>query len=117
MNQDPNLVHKVHPASREVLPDDPLNLHGFEVPGDSALMLRLLVEEYARLGADTEQILGLARDPFYHAFHGLYRLFGEQELRRRVSEIVQLCGVIRVRKREQAPPPEQIVQINISAAN
>jgi hypothetical protein len=116
MNDDPNLVPKVHPASREVLPEDPLNLHGFEVPGDPALMLHLLVEEYARLGAGAEQILMLARDPFYHAFHGLYRLLGEAELRRQVSEILRRCGVIRVRTREQTPPPQQVVQINLSAA-
>jgi hypothetical protein len=116
MNDDPYLVPKVHPATREVLPVDPLNLHGIEVPGDPALMLRLLVEEYARLGAGTEQILNLARNPFYQSFHGLFRLLGEQELRRQVSAILRRCGVIRVRTLEQAPPPEQVVQINLTAA-
>jgi hypothetical protein len=116
MANEPDFVPKVHPATREVLPDDPLNLHGFEVPGDPVLMLRLLVEEYARLGADAEQILRLARDPFYHAFHGLFRLLGEQEMRRQVNQILRRCGVTRVRAREQTPPPEQVVQINLSAA-
>ena len=37
---DSNAVEKVHPASREVLPDDPLSLHGVEVPGDADLMMR-----------------------------------------------------------------------------
>jgi hypothetical protein len=116
MTGEPDFVPKVHPATREAQPDDPLNLHGFEVPGDPALMLRLLVEDYTRLGADTEQILKLARDPFYHAFHGLYRLLGEEQLRRQVSEIVRRCGVIRVRTREAPVPLEQVVQINLSAA-
>jgi len=116
MTNDPNFVPKVHPADREVLPDDPLNLHGIEVPGDPELMLRLLVEEYARLGAGTEQILNLARNPFYQSFYGLFRLLGEQELRRRVSEILRRCGVTRVRTREAESPPEQVVQINLSAA-
>jgi hypothetical protein len=115
MNDDPELVPKVHPATREVLPEDPLNLHGIEVPGDPQLMLRLLVEEYARLGAGTDQILNLARNPFYQSFHGLFRLLGEQELRRRVTEILRRCGVTRVRTREQESSPEQVVQINLSA--
>jgi hypothetical protein len=116
MNDDPNLVPKVHPATREVLPEDPLNLHGIEVPGDPELMLRLLIEEYARLGAGTDQIMNLARNPFYQSFHGLFRLLGEEEFRRRVSEILRRCGVIRVRTREAQPPPEHVAQINLSAA-
>jgi hypothetical protein len=104
---------KVHPASREMLPDDPLDLQGFEIPGDPNLMLRLLVEEYARMGADVEAILKLARDPFYQAFHGLWRLFGEDELRRRVADIVRRCGVIRVRTVETQPAAERLVQIQL----
>ena len=59
-----HLAPKVHPASREILPDDPMNLHAVEVPGDTELMLRLLVEEYARMGWNLESLLELARDPF-----------------------------------------------------
>ena len=53
----PHSTAKVHPATREVLPDDPMEMHGFEVPGDPNLMLRLLVEEYARMGWGAEEIL------------------------------------------------------------
>ena len=56
---DETAVPKVHPASREMLPDDPLEMHGFEVPGDPELMLRLLVEEYARMGWGMEAILAV----------------------------------------------------------
>jgi hypothetical protein len=96
-----------------MLPDDPLDLHGIEVSGDPELMLRMLVEEYARLGANTEFILELARDPFYQAFHGLWRSFGEVGLRRRVNEIIGRCGVVRVKTVEATPVSEQLVQINI----
>jgi hypothetical protein len=113
MPSDPNnLVHKIHPATREMLPEDPLDLHGVEVPGDPDLMLRLLVEEYARMGADVGSVVQLARDPFYQAFHGLWQFFGEEEFQRRATEIVRRSGIIRVKTVEASPLSEQLVQIN-----
>ena len=58
-------------------------------------MLRVLVEEYARMGCDLDAIMDLACDPFYQAFHGLRQLLGDDELRRRVADILQRCGVTR----------------------
>jgi hypothetical protein len=110
-----NAVPKVHPASREVLPDDPMEMHGFEVPGDPELMLRMLVEEYARIGWGVEAILQSARDPNYTAFYGLRKSLGEDELRRRISRIIARCGVIRVKATETEPPSERLVQIELPA--
>ena len=109
----PSAAAKVHPATREILPDDPLEMHAVQVPGDANLMLRLLVEEYARIGWGLEPIMQLARDPNYRAFHGLYQLFGEDELRRRVADIISRCGIIRVKTKETAPGSEQLVQIEL----
>lgn len=102
---------KVHPASREILPDDPMELHGFEVPGDPHLMLRLLVEEYARIGWDTEAIMGLARDPNYRGFHSLLLRYGEQPLREKISAVISRSGVMRVTARETPPAPETLVEL------
>jgi hypothetical protein len=88
-------------------------MHGFEVPGDTDLMLRLLVEEYARIGWDVNPIMLLARNPNYRALHGLWRLYGEDRLRNRVGEILARCGVVRVRTLESNPEPEQLVQIQM----
>jgi hypothetical protein len=104
-------VPKVHPATREILPDDPLEMHSFEIPGDTDLMLRLLVEEYARIGWGVEPIMALARDPNYLAFHGLWRLYGEHRLRARVREIVARSGIVRVRTVEANVEPDVLVQI------
>jgi hypothetical protein len=112
---DESAVPKVHPASREMLPDDPLEMHGFEVPGDPELMLRLLVEEYARIGWGAEAILELARDPNYQAFYGLRQAYGDEGLRRRVSDALLRCGVIRVKTTETEPLSERLVQIDLSA--
>jgi hypothetical protein len=108
-------VPKMHPAAREILPDDPLLMTGVEVPGDPDLMLRLLVEEYARIGWTAEAMMQLARDPNYQAFYGLKRLFGEEELSERISHILARCGVLRVTttEKESEPSPGQLVQINV----
>lgn len=109
----PNLTNaapKVHPATRAVEPEDPLNLHGVEVDGDPEIMLRMLVEEYARLGWGTEAIVQLAGDPFYVAFHGLVQYFGHEGLRSRVEAVLRRVGVTRVRMVE-APTPESLVQL------
>jgi len=106
-----NGTAKVHPATREMLPDDPMEMHGFEVPGDPNLMLRLLVEEYARMGWGTEAILELARDPNYKAFHGLWRFFGEEELASRIQQVLSRCGVVRVTTKETIPISERLVQL------
>ena len=111
---DVNGVPKIHPATRPVEPEDPLNLFGFEIEGDPELMLCMIVEEYARMGYDCDALMELARNPFYQAVHGLWQLLGEKELRCRVSRILARCGVLRTSWRE-APPPPDVVQIQLPA--
>jgi hypothetical protein len=74
-------------------------------------MLRLLVEEYARIGWGLEGLMRLARDPNYQGFHGLLRRYGESELRRRLEEILARCGVMRVQTKEAEPVPEEVEQL------
>jgi hypothetical protein len=115
MTPDPtHAVPKVHPATRDVEPDDPMNLHGVQVDGDPEVMLQILVEEYARMGCGLDVLMELARDPFYVGFHGLLQLYGEQDLARRVSRILSWCGVFRVVTREAAPPPEHLVELDLA---
>ena len=90
-------------------------MQAFEVSGDASLMLSLLVEEYARIGWGVDAIMETARDPDYLAFYGLWRLYGEEELRRRVNNILSRCGVIRVKAIETEPLSERLVQIDLPA--
>mgnify|MGYP003381616093 CR=1 FL=1 len=115
-NDFANATPKIHPATREILPEDPMEMQGFEVTGDPGLMLRLVVEEYARMGWGVADIMRLARDPNYQSFHGLLNVFGEQELSRRVSAAISRCGVIRVTQTEKPleTPPENLVQIDLT---
>ncbi len=113
MSENSETPAKVHPATRELLPDDPMELTGFEVAGDSDLMLRLLVEEYARIGWDLDAVMRLARDPFYVGLHGLLQRHGEDELRRRVAENLSRSGVTRVKIVESDSVPGQLVQLEL----
>jgi hypothetical protein len=104
---------KPHPAQRAVEPDDPYNLHAVEVPGDPERMLALLVEEYARMGWDLESLMRVFREPFYRAAHGLWLLYGEDELRRRVASVLARSGVVRTRTVQSQPKAAGLVQIDI----
>jgi len=110
MSDDIRGTRKVHPLEREMLPEDPLQIQAFEVPGDTELMFRVMIEEFARMGWDAAAIVGLARDPFYAALHGLWRLYGEDGFLRRVREVLSRVGVVRVRT-FVVPPPADLVQI------
>jgi hypothetical protein len=107
---------KVHPATREMLADDPLCLHGVEVPGDLGVMMRMLVEDYARAGWDVDAIMSMARNPFYQAFHGLYLHFGEAVFRRHVADILSRVGVTRVRTVVAEHGPAELVGIELPAS-
>ena len=109
-----NAVPKVHPASREALPDDPMEMHGFEVPGDPELMLRMLVEEYTRIGWGVDAMMSLAKDPNYTAFYAFGKSLGDDGLRQAISRIVARCGVMRVKTTETEPMSERLVQIELS---
>lgn len=109
-----DFVPKVHPATRPVEPEDPMNLFAVEVPGEPELMLRLLVEEYARMGWGLDALSDLFRDPFYVAAHGLWLHFGEEELRRRLAAMLRRVGVVRTKTTMTAPPSERLVQIDLS---
>jgi hypothetical protein len=110
---DTNVVRKIHPASREILPDDPLELQAFELPGDPELMLRILVEEYARIGWELSDIMQRSHDANYTAFYALRQALGEEELRRRISRIIARCGVMRIKSTETEPLSGRLVQIRL----
>ena len=110
---DRNAVPKIHPATRGIEPDDPMSLNGFEIPGDPELMLRTLVEEFAHMGCDVEDLMRLSSNAFYRALHGLLRHYGAEEFRRRVTEIISRCGVVRVTT-HAAPSADEFVPLTLT---
>ena len=96
-NHDDDHHEQEHPRDRVMEPADPLLLNGNEVVGDPNVMLECLVEEFARMGMDGEQIMRLFLNRNYQATAGLTALFSPMGIRARIDEILGRCGVMRVR--------------------
>ncbi|MFQ5737721.1 MAG: hypothetical protein ACE5JX_01810 [Acidobacteriota bacterium] len=81
---------------REPEADDPLELAMTRVSGgDPELMATCLIEEYARMGMEAEEILGLFSQPIYQT-HALYQERGETWVRDLVRKVLARCGRMRV---------------------
>jgi hypothetical protein len=110
-------VPKVHPASRPAEPEDPLVMEAFCVAGDPELMLRCLVGEYAALGWDAEQILGLFEDPDYTALCELRQRFGPAGLRARVADLLgparAVAFQVAVWEAPEVEPERELLQLGI----
>jgi hypothetical protein len=111
-------VPKIHPATRAVEPEDPMTLHAAEVEGDPELMLQCVVQEYAWMGWNADQILGLFRDPSYPVLHQMRGMYGDSGIRERVNELLGQMGVFRVEGFvHESPMPEErepeLIQLGI----
>ena len=116
MQSNPNrFVPKVHPASREVMQDDPMDLHVTMAEGDPDLLLRSIVQEYAWIGWDADQIAALFGDPFYPMLYGLRQALGEAGVRQRIDAVLHRCGVFRFQSTvlEQPVDVSELVQIGL----
>jgi hypothetical protein len=115
----PRFAPKVHPATREVEAEDPLELHATPMPGDPAVMLACLVQEYAWLGYGTEEIVALFHDPAYPALNALVDLYGKHGLGERVEALVGQTGVLHFSGRViEEPDPEdadepELIQLGV----
>jgi hypothetical protein len=102
-----HLVPKVHPLDRAVEADDPLELMAEPVPGDPAVMLECLLQEFAGLGEDADDLLAMFRSPAYPLLNMLLAHYGEAELRRRVTDLLGRSGVFRVRETMAEDPDSE----------
>jgi len=85
-----------HGREKEPAADDPLELVTAPVPGGNPeLMATCLIEEYAHLGMDEEQILRLFSQPIY-ATHAFYQQYGEAWLRDLIRRVLVRSGRMRV---------------------
>jgi len=85
----------VRAISKPFAPDDPLTLVGVALPdSDGALeeMARTFVQEYLLQGWDERRLLALFRNPFYRAPHLVYRVCGEEYVRRLIAEVLAGWG-------------------------
>jgi hypothetical protein len=111
-------VPKVHPLARAAAADDPLELVATPVAGDPAVMLECLVQEFACMGWDAAEVMGLFRSPMYPVLNQLREFYGDDEVGRRVAALLARRGVFRVREVVAADPePEddepELIQLNV----
>lgn len=105
-------VPKVHPLERDVEPEDPMELIAEPVVGDPDVMLECILQEFAWMGWNESQLLALFHHPGYPVLQELCRAFGEEEVKRRVRELIARWGVLRFREVVVEPELEpELVQI------
>jgi hypothetical protein len=111
-------VAKIHPATRGAEPEDPMELVAAPVQGDPEVMLQCLVQEFAWMGWDAEQLLGLFHSPAYPVLQQMLACYGEAVVRERVEALLGRSGVFRVREVvAEDPGPEadepELIQLTI----
>ncbi len=99
-------------------PQDPHALIGVTVPGDRESMREMaatFAEEFAALGFDEAQLLNLFRKPQNAGAHRAWSVLGEVEVRRIISEALEIWGRFRFVVRDAEPQPagsqKRLVQI------
>ncbi len=89
----------MHGRDKEPEGDDPMEIVANWVPeGDPELMATCLIEEYARMGMEEEEILKLFSQPVYQT-HALYLSWGEPTIRRLIRNVLSRTGRMRVSAR------------------
>lgn len=84
---------KVHPLTRQVEADDPLEVVAEPVAGgDPAFMLRCVLEEYAWMGWGADDLLELFRSPEYPVLNELLAHFGEAAVREQIADLLGATG-------------------------
>ena len=112
-HHDDDDCNRTHPKDRAPQADDPMEISGIEIEGDPQVMLQCIVEEFARMGCDAEDILRMFDDPFFQGPYGINLAFGRQYIRRYVTSMLKQSGVMRVRVIEQ-PPEEDLEPVTLT---
>ena len=85
-----------HGRHKETESDDPHALVIERVPGgDPELMATCLIEEYARMGMDEDQIFGLFHQGIYRT-HRLYEAWGAEKIRCLIHRVMARTGRMRL---------------------
>ena len=82
---------------KEIDPDDPLELACGTVAGDPAFLARCIIEEFASLGYDGQDLFVLFREPSYPMLNAVLAEEGEARVRGLIDEVLAQCGRLKVR--------------------
>lgn len=111
-------VPKVHPITRHVEPEDPMELVATPVQGDPDFMLECIIQEFAWMGMDADQLMKFVQNSDYPVLNQLQEHFGADEICRRIRGILGRSGIFRFRETivEEAEEEEnehQLIQISV----
>lgn len=104
-------VPKIHPLERDASDEDPFELHAEPVAGDPAVMLECMLQEFAWMGWDREELLALFHHPGYPVLCQLREHFGEDEVRRQVDSLLGRWGTLRFRETIAEPDEEETLEL------
>ena len=79
--------------TKQLEPDDPMEMKAAVISGDERLMMECLIEEFAHLGWGAKKISRIFSEPFFLASHGLEKRFGEQAVLECIEHTLARCGV------------------------
>lgn len=86
----------LHGRDKEPEPGDPMELVMVEVEGgDPEFMATCIIEEYARLGMDEDEIFRLFSQPAYQT-HAFYQNYGETWVRNLIRKVLSRTGRMRI---------------------
>jgi hypothetical protein len=114
------LIPKIHPLTRPVEPEDPLELVATPVQGDPDFMLQCLVEEFAWMGWGADELMALFRSPEYPVLNQLLQHYGEGKIRERVEGLLGRSGALRFRAVvDDEPEPDEdeppaLIQLSVA---
>ena len=92
------MLEKPIPPVKDAEPDDPEELTGVALPGDTEEeMAQCFVEEYAMQGFTDDMILKLFREPFFAGTHAIYRHRGEKWVVDLIARVRSKWGTFRYR--------------------
>ncbi len=83
--------------SKEVKPDDPMELVGVTLPGDAdEQMVETFVEEFIRMGKSDKALWQLFKSPVYAATHRIYKERGEAFVQDAITRVRSRFGYWRL---------------------
>ncbi|MCR4300074.1 MAG: hypothetical protein NUV51_00505 [Sulfuricaulis sp.] len=80
-----------------------MQMQAESVAGDQRVMLQCLIEEFARMGWNANQIARLFENPFFLASHGLAKQLGREAVHECIEQTLQRCGVFHFKVSEAQP--------------
>lgn len=91
------LEHPI-PTVKDTEPEDPLQLNGVALPGDTSdAMTECFIEEYVLQGFNDEMILRLFNRPFYAGTYAIWASKGEAYVRDVIARVRSQWGQVRFR--------------------